>query len=118
MLMIWQLGLNQGGSLQGWVKQVGGKTYGKFASSASNFPGHLKDALNQAKTIRFNLDKVDLSRVTKSSGKLNSFGEPIGGYTNFELFTIRTNSQYLNKTVFYRNNQVVPTSEVLKYLGF
>ena len=93
------LGLNKGGSLQQWAKQFGGKTFGKFDVPRGSFDKQIRSAMDQAKSIRINLDDVDLSRI---SGKLSEFGEPLKGYTNYELHLIKHNSSYLNKTSFYK----------------
>ena len=98
------LGLNEGGSLQEFVKQFGGKTFAKFDVPKGAFDDQIKAALDQAEKIRFNLDGVDLKRI---SGKLNEIGEPINGYTNFELFLLKNNSKYLTKTTFIKDGKVV-----------
>lgn len=46
------------------------------------------------------LDGVNLSRV---SGALNAYGEPAAGYTNFELWLLKTTPGFLNKASFYFN---------------
>ena len=99
------LGLNKNGQLQNF-KQLGGKGYGKFFSSSRNFAGQIKDAMTQANKIRFNLTGVD---VSKTSGALSAYGEPLYGYTNYELFLIKSNPTILNKTVFYLNGSIVPS---------
>ena len=66
----------------------------------------IRSAMDQAKGIRFNLDGVDLSRV---SGALNEFGEPTAGYTNYELHLLLSTPQYLGKATFYRGGAAVPS---------
>lgn len=90
--------------LNKWAKAEGGKTYGKFELPRGSFSTQIKSAMTQAKTLRFNLDGVD---VTKASGKLNDFGEPINGYTNFELYLIKTNKEFHDKTKFYLDGKEV-----------
>ena len=99
------LGLNRNGSLADF-KAYWGKGYGEFSSSSKNFSSQIKDAMNQSEKIRFNLDGVDTKRL---SGQLNDYGEPINGYTNYELWLIKENPNYLNKTIFYQNGQIVPS---------
>jgi hypothetical protein len=98
------LGLNKNGSLADF-KAYGGKGYGEFSTNSRNFSSQIKDAMDQSEKIRFNLDGVDTKRI---SGQLNDYGEPMNGYTNYELWLIKNNPDYLNKTVFYQNGQVVP----------
>lgn len=105
------LGLNP--QLQAF-KQFGGRGYSGFESSADDFGGEIRDAMRQAETIRFNLDGVDLSKISSKSGILSAeTGQPIYGYTDYEIYTIINNTSYLNKTMFYLNGQVVPTETVL-----
>jgi len=62
--------------------------------------------MRQSDNIRFNLDGVD---TTKLSGEINRMtGEPLNGYTNYELWLVKQNPDYLSKTTFYKNGQVVP----------
>jgi hypothetical protein len=97
------LGLNKNGSLSRF-KANGGKGFGEFSSNSKNFSGQIRDAMIQAEKIRFNLDNVD---VTRLNGQINAYGEPINGYTNYELWLIKQNPTYLNKTIFYENGQIV-----------
>jgi len=97
------LGLNKNGSLAAF-KAYGGKSYGEFSSTSKKFSVQIKDAMKQADTIRFNLDGVDTKKL---SGQLNAFGEPINGYTNYELWLIKNSTDFLKKTVFYKNGKVV-----------
>jgi hypothetical protein len=60
--------------------------------------------MDQTPIIRFNLDGVDVSRA---NGALTSFGEPAAGYTNYELYLIKTSPEYASKAVFYKNGVIV-----------
>jgi len=112
------LGLNQDGMLRKF-KEYGGKGYGNFKSEYEYFSGQIDDAMTQAEKIRFNLEKIDLSKINKSSGKLNSFKEPVNGHTNYELYQIMTNKAYFNKTIFYKNNKVYSSLKVIDQIqGF
>lgn len=100
------LGLSSGGALTKFIDRFGGlaKTFGQFVSTARTFPGQIKDAMTQAARIRFNLDGVNVSRL---SGKLNEYGEPAAGYTNYELWLIKNTAEFLSKTKFYQNGKEV-----------
>jgi len=100
------LGLNKSGSLQKWAQEFGGKTFGKFETLSRSFSGQIRDAMKQATNIRVNLDGIDLRKI---SGKLNQFGEPIMGYTNYELFVLKNTPEFLQKATFYLNNVQVPS---------
>ena len=95
------LGLNNNGALQSWVRQFGGKTFGMFNSTKGSFDGQIRDTMRQATNIRVNLDGIDLSKI---SGALNQYGEPVKGYTNYELFLLKTVPEFLEKATFYINN--------------
>ena len=66
--------------------------------------------MQQADHIRFDLTGVDMDRAMATSIRnISSRGEPLSGYTNFELALIRSNPGFLGKTTFYRNGvQVTP----------
>jgi hypothetical protein len=99
------LGLNRNGSLPNWVQEFGGKTFGKFISSSQSFAGQIKDAMTQATNIRVNLDGVDLNQI---NGMINHYGEPAAGYTNYELYLLKTMPEFLEKasSLFGLNNRI------------
>jgi hypothetical protein len=95
------IGLNNNGSLINWAQEFGGKTFGKFDSLSRSFAGQIKDAMTQATNIRVNLNGVDLNRI---NGILDQFGEPAAGYTNYELYLLKTVPEFLEKAKFYLDN--------------
>jgi RHS repeat-associated protein len=101
------LGLNPNGALKQWAQKLGGKTFAEFETIGKNFVTQIRQAMQKATTIRFNLNGVD---VTKANGLINEYGEPLrNNYTNFELFIIKNTPEFLNKTRFYIDNKEVPS---------
>jgi len=81
-----------------WAKEKGLDTYGKFESSEPSFSGQIEDAMTQAREIHFNLKDVDTARA---NGALNEFGEPAAGYTNYELYLLKTRPEFQAKVIWY-----------------
>jgi len=99
------LGLNKGGALKRWTAANGGKTFGEFDVPGNNFSEQIQAAMRKATAIRVNLDGVNPALANDA---LNENREPINGYTNYELYLLKSDPDLLNKTTFYKNNTEAP----------
>ena len=88
-----------------WSKKNGFKTYGQLSGGGS-FPKQIREAMDAADEVHFNLEGVDVSRA---SSRLNEYGDPFtGNYTNYELALIRDNVEYRDKTTWYKDGKPLP----------
>lgn len=94
---------NLGLSHASWAKGRGYQTYGSL-STTGTFSSQIREAMDAAHEIHFNLEGVDIRRI---SGALNNLGEPIY-YTEFELFLIKTIPEYRSKARWHLNNRLLP----------
>ncbi|MGG8496433.1 RHS repeat-associated core domain-containing protein [Tenacibaculum sp. TC6] len=92
-------------SLDDFASKVKGLTWKKWGAVdfESNF---LKQINNPSTEIHFNLDGVD---NVWSAVQQGARGPNLGGFTNWELFQIYSNSNALSRTIFYSNGSVVPS---------
>jgi hypothetical protein len=84
-----------------WAKERGYNTYGELSGSG-NFSEQIEQAMNAADEIHFNLKDVDPSRA---NGALNEYGEPASGYTNYELYMVKT--KFRDKVIWHQPDGTV-----------
>jgi hypothetical protein len=87
-----------------WARKHGWHTYADLSGGAP-FSKQIKEAMTAADDIHFNLDGVN---VHKANGKLNEFEEPARGYTNYELWMLKTNPEFFDKVTWYKNGVAQP----------
>lgn len=87
-----------------WAEQNGWSTYGEL-SEGGPFSKQIREAMDNADDIRFNLDGVNTKRA---NGKLNDFGEPAAGYTNYELWLLQNEPKYADKVIWYKDGKAMP----------
>lgn len=87
-----------------WAKDNGWSTYGEL-SEGGPFSKQIREAMDNADDIHFNLDGVNAKRA---NGKLNDFGEPAAGYTNYELWLLQNEKKYADKVVWYKDGKAMP----------
>ncbi|MCD1261186.1 hypothetical protein B5M42_020515 [Paenibacillus athensensis] len=83
----------------------GGKIIGQTSFSVDEIG--LKAAMEDVPTIRFIVDDIDFTRITKDTLPTSK------DITNFELKLIKQNLAFALKTVFYKEGTVRPLKEVL-----
>jgi RHS repeat-associated protein len=79
---------------------------------ASTFPDVFAEASSKARTIRFDLDDLDLSRAV-AEGRMG-FSEWGGNWTNAELYAIRSQPALWEKAFFYKNGKLYAKAQLLK----
>jgi hypothetical protein len=83
--------------------------------SSYKFERAFSDAANKAPQIVFDLSDVDVARALEQGSR----GFVSRNYTNAELYRILKNPEWLGKTTFTKNGQVVkPVIENGKVIGF
>lgn len=87
-----------------WAKDNNWNTYGDLSGRGS-FSEQIQEAMNAADDIHFNLDGVN---PKKASGKLNDYGEPAAGYTNYELWLLQNDKKFGDKVVWYKDGKAMP----------
>lgn len=87
-----------------WADDNGWFTYGQLGEG-SIFPDEIRSAMTKADDIHFNLDGVS---VKGASGRVDDFGKPIDGYTNYELYMIKNNPEFADKVIWYKNGKPQP----------
>jgi RHS repeat-associated protein len=80
---------------QKWAHEKGFKTYAELSGRGS-FSEQIEQAMGAADEIHINMAGIDVERA---NDKLNEYGEPAGGYTNYELHLIKT--KYKDKAVWH-----------------
>jgi len=95
--------------LRNFAKHTGSKTYGDIYGYLPAEKNILQ-AINDAKSINFNLDKFSLSRF-KDFLRNPKYGDD--NITNWELYTILTNPSFLNKTTFYGSGGVKVAAPII-----
>jgi len=98
-----------------WAKDNDWHTYGELSGRGS-FSEQIKEAMDNADDIHLNLDGPEMHpdgtrkmlNVKNANGKLNDFGEPAAGYTNYELWLLKTEPKYADKVVWYKNGERMP----------
>jgi hypothetical protein len=95
--------LNRKGYLEiDFIRVTNAKTWGIWG--AQNFERQLPQALNDAKSIHFNLNGIDNVWSALSEG---ARGLGSSRVTSYELWQIYSNPKFMEKTTFYLDGKVV-----------
>lgn len=86
-----------------WGKERGMGTYADFGGRGS-FSEQIEKAMKDVDEIHFNLDEVN---VQKASGRLNDYGEPAAGYTNYELHLLKK-PEFADKVTWWKDGVAMP----------
>lgn len=99
-----KLGVNY----QKWAKKRGFQTYAELGGDGT-FGEQIKTAMNEADEIHFNLKRVRVTGAKrKGAGELLPDGEPMNGYTNYELYLISTKKKYADKVHWWVDDKKMP----------
>ena len=80
-----------------------------------NFPDYFREAADNADTIYFDINGVNLQESFQQGAKIVPREEGGSGWTAFELYTLLNNKTYLNKAVFHRNGQTLSREELVMF---